>query len=54
SAVVEPNRPDALIGAIVLEELDLLPDMARQTLVPRDPHQVITEIEEAVPALAGE
>jgi predicted aspartyl protease len=45
SAVVEPGRTDALIGAIVLEELDLLPDCARGMLVPRDPNSTITEVE---------
>ena len=33
TAVVEPGRTDALIGAIVLEELDLIPDCTRQGLV---------------------
>jgi predicted aspartyl protease len=45
SAVVEPGRTDALIGAIVLEELDLLPDCTRKVLVPRDPDSTITEVE---------
>jgi hypothetical protein len=45
SAVVEPGRSDALIGAIVLEELDLLPDCTAQKLVPRDPHGLFAEIE---------
>jgi predicted aspartyl protease len=45
SAVVEPARTDALIGAIVLEELDLLVDCATQTLYPRDPDTILTEIE---------
>ena len=44
-AVVEPKREDALIGAIVLEALDLLPDCNRQRLVPRDPYFVVSEIE---------
>src|SRR5947209_5656929 len=34
-AIVEPNRTDALIGAIVLEDLDLLVDCTNQTLHPR-------------------
>jgi predicted aspartyl protease len=34
TAVVEPRRADALIGAIVLEALDLVPDCTRQTLLP--------------------
>ncbi len=45
SAVVEPDRDTALIGAIVLEELDLMVDCSLQRLVPRDPNQIISEIE---------
>jgi predicted aspartyl protease len=45
SAVVEPNRDTALIGAIVLEELDLIVDCITQTLQPRDPNRMVTEIE---------
>lgn len=45
SAIVEPRRKDALIGAIVLEELDLIVDCARQRLVPRDPEGIVSEIE---------
>ena len=45
SAVVEPNRDDALIGAIVLEELDLLVDCGTQSLYPREPDLVLSEIE---------
>ncbi len=45
SATVEPKRDTALIGAIVLEELDLLVDCKNQRLVPRDPRYVISEIE---------
>ncbi len=45
SAIVEPNRQDALIGAIVLEAFDLLPDCNQQRLVPRDPNFVTSEIE---------
>jgi predicted aspartyl protease len=44
-AVVEPKREDALIGAIVLEAFDLLPDCVRQRLVPRDPNFILSEIE---------
>jgi predicted aspartyl protease len=44
-ALVEPKRTTALIGAMVLESLDLLVDCARQRLVPRDPHGAIHEIE---------
>jgi predicted aspartyl protease len=45
TAVVEPGRTDGLIGAIVLEELDYVPDCSRQVLVPRDPHGLIAEID---------
>jgi predicted aspartyl protease len=45
SAVVEPDRDDALIGAIVLEELDLLVDCGTQSLYPREPDAIMTEIE---------
>ncbi len=45
SAVIEPNRDDALIGAMVLEELDLLVDCGTQSLYPREPDLVLTEIE---------
>jgi predicted aspartyl protease len=44
-AIVEPRREDALIGAIVLEALDLLPDCKEERLVPRDPEMMSTEIE---------
>lgn len=45
TAVVEPGRTNALIGAIVLEELDFVPDCTRQALLPRDPHGLIAEID---------
>jgi len=45
TAIVEPDRRDALIGAIVLEELDLVVDCATQTLHPRDPDRIVSEIE---------
>jgi predicted aspartyl protease len=45
TAVVETGRTDALIGAIVLEELDLIPDPTRQALVPRDPRGIFAEID---------
>lgn len=45
TAIVEPKRRTALIGAIVLEDLDLLVDSTKQRLVPRDPRWVINEIE---------
>jgi hypothetical protein len=44
-AIVEPDRTEALIGAIVLEDLDLIVDCTRQKLVPRDPGGIITEVE---------
>ncbi len=44
-AVVEPKRDSALIGAIVLEDLDFLIDPTRQRLVPRDPRFIVSEIE---------
>ncbi|MFL5246033.1 MAG: clan AA aspartic protease [Gemmataceae bacterium] len=45
SAMVEPKRQTALIGAIVLEALDLLVDCKSQRVVPRDPRGAIYEIE---------
>jgi len=45
SAMVEPKREHALIGAIILEDLDLLVDCNQQRLRPRDPNIVISEIE---------
>lgn len=45
SAIVEPKRDTALIGAMVLEGLDLLVDCKNQRLVPRDPSGPIYEIE---------
>jgi predicted aspartyl protease len=45
TAVVEPKRTTALIGAIVLEALDLLVDNGRQRLIPRDPRGPVYEIE---------
>jgi len=44
-ATVEPKRDTALIGAIVLEDLDFLVDCEHQRLVPRDPKYIISEIE---------
>ena len=41
-AIVEPTRTDALIGAIVLEELDFIVDCLNMTLVPRDPNGIIS------------
>ena len=42
SAIVEPERTTALIGAIVLEDLDLLVDCTRQQLTPRDPDRIVS------------
>ena len=44
-AVAEPDRNSALIGAIVLEDLDFVVDCSTQSLHPRDPNQIISEIE---------
>lgn len=44
-AIVEPARPDLLLGAIVLEDLDLLVDCRTQTLKPRDPNTILAELE---------
>jgi predicted aspartyl protease len=44
-AVVEPKRDTALIGAIVLEDLDFLVDCIKGRLVPRDPDHIVSEIE---------
>jgi predicted aspartyl protease len=45
TAVVEPKRESALIGAIVLEDLDFVVDCTGQKLVPRDPRFVVSELE---------
>jgi clan AA aspartic protease len=45
NAIVEPDRESALIGAIVLEDLDFVVDCTTQRLVPRDPKQITSEIE---------
>ena len=45
TAVVEPKRETALIGAIVLEELDLVVDCTTQRVHPRDPNWIVSEIE---------
>lgn len=44
-AVVEPDRQDVLIGAIVLEDMDFIVDCRQQKLVPRDPDRILTEME---------
>lgn len=45
TAVVEPKRENALLGAIVLEALDLLVDCTNQRLIPRNPDGPLYEIE---------
>ena len=45
TAIVEPKRTTALVGAIVLEALDLLVDCQLQRVIPRDPAGAIYEIE---------
>jgi predicted aspartyl protease len=45
NAIVEPGRESILIGAIVLEDLDFLVDCGSQKLVPRDPKQIVSEVE---------
>jgi predicted aspartyl protease len=44
-AVVEPNRSDALLGAIVMEVLDLIVDCPAQRVMPREPDMILTEVE---------
>jgi len=45
NAVIEPDRDSALIGAIVLEDLDFVVDRTATRLVPRDPDRIVSEIE---------
>jgi len=45
TAIVEPRRKTALLGAIALEDLDLLVDCTAQRVVPRDPRGAIHEVE---------
>jgi hypothetical protein len=45
NAIVEPGRESVLIGAIVLEDLDFLVDCGGLRLVPRDPKQIVSEVE---------
>jgi len=44
-ATLEKKRNTALIGAIVLEDLDFLVDSKKNRLIPRDPHYILSEIE---------
>ena len=43
-AIVAPNRREPLIGAIVLEDLDLLVDCSKQRVHPRDPQHMTGNI----------
>lgn len=45
TAIVEPKRDIALLGAVVLETLDFLVDSRKERLVPRDPDYVVSEVE---------
>ncbi len=45
SATLEPKRDTALIGALVLEELDFLVDSKNGKIYPRDPEAILAEIE---------
>jgi predicted aspartyl protease len=45
TAICEPKRETALVGAIVLEDLDLLVDCVAQRVIPRDPSGATYEIE---------
>ena len=44
-ATLESKRDAALIGAIVLEDLDFLIDCGQERLVPRDPKFIMSEEE---------
>ena len=45
SAIVEPARSDALIGAIVMGDLDMIVDGSGQKVIPRESDYVLTEVE---------
>ena len=45
NAIVDPNRTQALLGAIVMADLDLIVDCGKNELVPRDPNGIISEVE---------
>jgi hypothetical protein len=49
TALVEPQRETALLGAIVLEDLDLLVDCPSDRVVPGDPNIQVHEIELEAP-----
>jgi hypothetical protein len=44
-SILEPDRTTALVGAIVMEDLDLLVDPGKQQLYPRDPAGTVYEVE---------
>jgi clan AA aspartic protease len=44
-AIVEPDRKDVLLGAIVLEDMDFIVDCRTQTLAPRDPNGTLAFLE---------
>lgn len=45
TAIVEPRRDTALIGELVLEQLDFLVDCKKGRIFPRDPEGIFSEIE---------
>lgn len=45
TAIIEPHRHTASVGAIVLEDLDLLVDCTTQKLVPRNSKYIVSESE---------
>jgi hypothetical protein len=44
-AIIEPDRESALLGVMVLDDLDFLIDPIEQRLVPRDSRYIISEVE---------
>lgn len=44
-AILEPNRTDAHLGAIVLKSLDMIVDCVAQKLTPRESDRIFAEIE---------
>lgn len=44
-AIVEPDRPTVLIGAIALEDMDFIVDCPLQVLMPRDPEHITSTLE---------
>jgi hypothetical protein len=43
-AISEPNRSTALIGAIIMEDMDFIIDPGNQRIFPRDPDRIIAEV----------